>query len=69
MNRERKIRTPVTLFASIESAQHDALRKIAFDQRRSLADLVREALGVFIAGQKSRNATAPRAGSRAARAK
>ena len=40
MNRERKIRTPVTLFASIESAQHDALRKIAFDQRRSLADLV-----------------------------
>lgn len=68
MNRERKIRTPVTLFAAIESAQHDALRKIAFDQRRSLADLVREALGAFIAGHKAEGPKAHRT-PRAARAR
>jgi len=50
--RNRKLRTPVTLFAAIESAQHDALRRIAFDERRSLADLVREALSELITRRK-----------------
>jgi len=51
MAREKKIENPVTLFATIESAQHDALRTIAFNQRRSLADVVREALDMWIQGQ------------------
>jgi len=38
----------VTLFAAIEAAQHEALRAIAFSERRSLADVVREALRRFI---------------------
>lgn len=62
MNRERKIRTPVTLFAAIEAKQHEALRKMAFDQRRSLADLVREALAEFLARETgSRRVRAARA--------
>lgn len=53
MIRERKLTSPVTLFAAIESAQHTALRKIAFDEHRSLADLVREALAEWISRRKS----------------
>jgi len=40
---------PVTLFAAIEAEQHEALRAIAFAERRSLADVVREALDAFLA--------------------
>lgn len=69
MNRERKIRTTVTLFVAIESSQNDALRKIAFDQRRSTAGLVREALEAFIAGQKSGTSASPRPRPRPVRAK
>lgn len=39
---------PVTLFAEIEAEQHQALREIAFSERRSLADVVRDALAGFI---------------------
>jgi hypothetical protein len=39
----------VTLFAAIEAAQHEALREIAFTERRSLADVVREALAAYLA--------------------
>jgi hypothetical protein len=45
----RKLNTPVTLFAAIETRQHEALREIAFHERRSLADVVRQALDEFIA--------------------
>ena len=38
----------MTLFAAIEAEQHEALRAIAFSERRSLADVVREALSGFI---------------------
>lgn len=69
MNRKRKVRTPVTLFVAIESAQNDALRKIAFDQCQSPADLVREALGAFIAGQKAGTSAAPRPKPKPVRAK
>ncbi len=48
MPAEKKLDSPVTLFAAIESKQHEALREIAFRERRSLADLVREALDAFI---------------------
>ncbi len=46
---ERKLTAPVTLFAAIEAAQHEALREIAFTERRSLADVVREALAAYLA--------------------
>ena len=46
---DKKLTAPVTLFAVIEAEQHEALRAIAFAERRSLADLVREALSSFLA--------------------
>jgi hypothetical protein len=48
MNRDRKISAPVTLFATIEAEQHEALRTIAFNERRSIADVVREAIDKFV---------------------
>ena len=59
---EKKLSTPVTLFAAIEAEQHQALREIAFTQRRSLADVVREALTGFISQHSARRrmATAKR---------
>jgi len=38
----------VTLFAAVEAKQHEALRELAFKEKRSLADLVREALDEYI---------------------
>ena len=48
MAKDKKLEAPVTLFAAIEAEQHEALRLIAFDERRSLADVVREALDEFL---------------------
>jgi len=45
---DKKLAAPVTLFAAIEAEQHEALRAIAFAERRSLADVVREALAAFL---------------------
>jgi hypothetical protein len=56
MAREKKLEAPVTLFAAIETKQHQALREIAFEQRRSIADVVREAIGKYVAGRPSRTA-------------
>lgn len=47
MAREKKLEAPVTLFAGIEVKQHDALRTIAFQERRSIADVVRQAIDEF----------------------
>jgi hypothetical protein len=52
--RDKKLSTPVTLFAAIEAEQHQALREIAFSERRSLADVVREALTGFISQHPTR---------------
>jgi hypothetical protein len=49
---DRKLTAPVTLFAAIEAEQREALRALAFAQRRSLADLVREALSAYLAKQR-----------------
>ena len=49
MAQEKKPEAPVTLFAAIETTHHDALREIAFEQRRSIADVVREAISRYIA--------------------
>ena len=51
---DKKPLAPVTLFAAIEAEQHQALREIAFSERRSLADVVREALTGFIAQHPGR---------------
>jgi hypothetical protein len=51
---EKKLAAPVTLFAAIEAEQHEALRAIAFSERRSLADVVREALDTFLAQRPAR---------------
>jgi hypothetical protein len=52
--RDKKLLEPVTLFAAIEAEQHEALRAIAFSERRSLADVVREALSGFISQHAAR---------------
>ena len=51
---DKKLSEPVTLFAAIEAEQHEALRAIAFSERRSLADVVREALSGFISQRPER---------------
>jgi hypothetical protein len=56
MARAKKLADPVTLFAAIEQEQHEALRQLAFEQRRSLADVTREALAEYI----SRHLVSPR---------
>jgi hypothetical protein len=52
--RDKKLSAPVTLFAAIEEEQHQALREIAFSERRSLAAVVREALTGFISRHPAR---------------
>lgn len=52
MPQERKLDSPITLFASIEQHHHAALRRIAFEQHRSMADVVREAISEYIAKQE-----------------
>jgi hypothetical protein len=51
---DKKLSEPVTLFAAIEAEQHEMLRAIAFSERRSLADVVREALNGFISQHPAR---------------
>lgn len=48
MAREKKLQAPITLFAAIEEKQHEALRFIAYKERRSIADIVREAISQYI---------------------
>ncbi|GEM_PF-1348813 len=57
---EKKLQAPVTLFAAIEAKQHEALREMAFKERRSIADLVREAIDALIASRRLKK----RAGAR-----
>ena len=56
MARKKRVKAAVTLFAKIEAAQHEALRKLAFEQRRSVADLVREALDGYLGSQRKKQA-------------
>ena len=55
---EKKLEAPVTLFAAIEEKQHEALRELAFKEKRSLADLVREALSEYIAARTKKRRVA-----------
>lgn len=43
-----KITKRVVLFASIEEAQHEALHYIAYKEKRSIADITRQALANYI---------------------
>lgn len=54
MSKNRKLESPVTLFAAIEREQHEALRLIAFSERRSLADVARDALTQYIERHRSK---------------
>ncbi len=58
MPRQKKLESPITLFAAIEAGQHEALRTIAFKERRSMADVVREALDQYIQAQTGTKKTA-----------
>lgn len=61
MARTRKLVAPVTLFVAIEQEQHEALRQLAFAERRSLADVTRDALTAYIEQRASRaRAATPR---------
>lgn len=46
----KKLEKPVTLFAAIEESQHEALRYIAYKEKKSIAEVVREALENYIKG-------------------
>lgn len=48
MAQGNKLNSPITLFAAIEEKQHEVLRRIAFKERRSIADVVREAIAQYI---------------------
>ncbi len=44
----KKLQSPVTLFAAIEESQHEAIRYIAYKEKKSIAEVVREALDGYI---------------------
>ena len=48
MARSKKLTAPVTLLAAIEQGQHEALRQLAFSQRRSLAEVTRDARSEYL---------------------
>ena len=54
MEKKKKLEGPVTLFAAIEAKQHEALRAIAFREKRSLADVVRQALDEYLRQHKTK---------------
>jgi len=69
MAKERKLEAPITLFATIESRQHEALRTLAFTERRSIADVVREAIDAHITRSRSGPAQRRGGGTAASRRK
>ncbi len=53
MAQERRMESPVTLFAAIEEKQYEVLRTTAFERNTSIAALVREVLAAWIADLES----------------
>jgi len=51
-----KIGNKVVLYVSIEKAQHEALRYIAYKEARSIANIVREALDNYLQSKEVKNA-------------
>jgi hypothetical protein len=66
MAAKKKLSAPITLFAAIEASQHEALRTLAFQEHRSIADVVREAIDLYIHEHKSRDAKPRKSTKRAA---
>lgn len=48
MPAQRKLKSPVTLFVAIEEENHEALRRIAFEEKKSLAKVVREIIQCYL---------------------
>lgn len=46
--KEKKLKNPVILFASIEHEYHDYLREKSHKTRRSIADLTRDAIRDYV---------------------
>ncbi len=46
------VKGKAVLFAHLEPAQHEALRRIAYREHRTLADLAREAVADLIARRR-----------------
>ena len=59
MARPKKLRAPTTLFAAIETKHHGDLRLIAFQEHRSIADVVRQAIEEFLARRETRPGPRP----------
>ncbi len=58
----KQVETPVTLFAQIESKQYDGLRYLAFRDGKSIAEITRAALDLYLenrAGDIPRGRVAP----------
>lgn len=49
MPKAKQLKDPVVLVVSVERRQREALRRLAFEQHRSLADITRQALKAYIA--------------------
>lgn len=50
----RKLKRKTTLFVKIEASQHEALRYIAYKEKKFLAEIVRKALTIYLAKKKRR---------------
>ncbi|MFQ5688031.1 MAG: hypothetical protein ACE5GV_15395 [Candidatus Scalindua sp.] len=50
--KRKKTEERVTLFAAIQKEQYEFLRTIAFNERKSLAEVTREALDCYIKTKK-----------------
>lgn len=64
MAAKKKLTAPITLFASIEANQHEELRTIAFQEHRSIADVVREAIDAYVRDYKSQTGAKSKKGTR-----
>ncbi len=58
----KKLQAPVTLFAAIEAAPHEGVRLVAFHDRRSIADVVRDAVSMYIAARRAKTLKPPQIG-------
>ena len=52
-NEKRKLTSPVTLVVRIESEIHEQLRTAAFNRKKSMAEIVREALAQYLKNEHS----------------
>ena len=68
MAQGKKLNSPITLFAAIEEHQHQSLRHIAYQEHRSIADVVREAITEYVEKREEKKRPARRLKPTASRA-